>query len=126
MSGTVLLVPSLDELKEEKVESVIAAEEFQVSESHAAVSLQGQTFSSSINWDTCPTPKSEENPGTGDSESVPIYATSLLDPSSGEEEGILDVEVKVRKDSSSLFQDFSLLEERRNSNEAQETPSNPQ
>ncbi len=64
MSGTVQLVLSLNELKEEKVETVIAAEEFQVSEYHQAVSLQGSTFSSSSsnNWDTYL--KSEENPGT--------------------------------------------------------------
>ncbi len=118
MSGTVQLVFSLNELKEEKVETVIAAEEFQVSEYHEAVSLQGPMFSSSVNRNTCL--KSEENPATEGSESAPIFATSLLDPSFMEQEGILS-EVKVGEDSSSLFQDPFLLGERRNSNEAQET-----
>ncbi len=120
MSGTVQLVSSTNELKEEKVETVIAAEEFQVSVYHEAVSLKGQTFpsSSSNNLDTCL--KFGENPGIEDSESVPIYATSLLDPSFMEQEGIAN-EVKVGEDS--RFQDLS-LRERRNSNGAQETPSN--
>ncbi len=103
MSGTVQLVLSLNELKEEKVETVIAAEEFQVSVYHQA--LQGSTFSSSSSWNTCV--KSEGNLGIEDSESSPIYATSHLDPSFIEQEGTLN-EVKLRKDSSSLFQDFSL------------------
>ncbi len=124
MSGTVLLVFSTNELKEEKVETVIAAEEFQVSEYHQAVSLQGQTFSSSSSWNTCL--KSEENPGTEDSESSPIYANSLLDPSFIEQEGGTLNEVKLRKDSSSLIQDFSLLGERRKSNLTQETLSKSQ
>ncbi len=124
MSGTVQLVLSTNDLKEEKVGTVIAAEEFQVSEYHQAGPLQGQTFSSSINWKTFL--KSEENPATEDSESVPIYATSLLDPSFIQREGALHNEVKVSTDSSSLIQDLSLLAERRNSNEAQENPSTSQ
>ncbi len=120
MSGTVQLVLSLNELKEEKVGTVFAAKEFQVSEYHQAVPLQGSAFSSNINGSTYL--KSEEKPGTEDSVSVPIYATSLLDPSLLEQEGPQN-EMKVGEDSSSFIQDISLLEERRNSNEAQETPS---
>ncbi len=120
MSGTVQLVFSTNELKEEKVETVIvaAAEEFQVSEYHQTGTLQESTFSSSssYNWNSLK---------TEDSESVPIYATSLLDPSFIEQEGILN-EAKVGKDSSSLIQDISLLEERRNFNAPPETPSKTQ
>ncbi len=125
MSGTVQLVLSLNELKGERVETVIAATEFQVSEyCHEAVSLQGSTFSSSSSnhWNTSLKP--EENPVTEEAESVPIYATSLLDPFFLEQEGILN-EVKVGEDSSSLIQDIS-LEERRNCNAALETPSQSQ
>ncbi len=119
MSGTVQFVFSANELKEEKVETVIAAEEFQV-EYHEAGPLQGAAFSSrsSNNLNTCL--KSEENPGTEHSESVPVYATSLLEPSFMEQEGTLN-EAKVRK--GSLLQDLSRIE-RWNSNEGQETPSN--
>ncbi len=85
-----------NELKEEKVETVIPEEEFQVS---------------------------EEIPAAEASESVPVFATSLLGPSSTEQEGILNVEVKVRIDSP-LFQYHSLRGEGRKSSEAQETPSN--
>ncbi len=118
MSGTVQLVFSLNELKKEKVETVIAVEEFWVSEYHEAVSLQGSVFPSSPsnNWDTYL--QSEESPGTEDFESVPIYATSLLDPSFIEEKEALN-ELKVREDS--LFQDFS-LGERWNPNAALEAP----
>ncbi len=54
MSGTVQFIFSTNKLKEEKVETVIAAEEFHVSEYHEAVSLQGSTFSSSSSnhWNT--------------------------------------------------------------------------
>ncbi len=120
MSGTVLLVFSTNELKEEKVETVIAAEEFRVSEYHEAASLGGSTFSSSSSnkWNTCL--KTEENPGTEGF--VPVYATSLLDPSFLKQEGTLNNEVKVQEDFSSFFPDL-LLEKRRNSNAALETQS---
>ncbi len=120
------LVFSTNEMKEGKVETVIAAEEFHVSEYHEAVSLQESTFSSSSSnhWNTCL--KSEENRGsTEDTESVAVYATSLLDPSFIEQEGIVN-EAKVGKHSSSLIHDISLVEERRNSNAALETPSKTQ
>ncbi len=64
-------------------------------------------------------PVSEEIHQIEDSESVSVFATSLLGPSSTEQEGIL----KVGKDSPH-FRDPSLRGEQRYSNEAQETPSN--
>ncbi len=124
MSGTVQLVFSSHELEEEKDETVFAAEEFRVSEYREAVSLQRSTFSSSSpsnNWNNLKSClKSEEYPGTEDSESVPIYAASLLDPSFLEQKGILN-EVKIGGDSSSFFPDH-FLEERQNSIAALETP----
>ncbi len=108
------------DLKEEKIE-IASGEEFQVSE-YQAGPLYGSTFtlstSTNSNWNTCL--KTEESPDAADSESIPIYAASLLEPSFMEHEGTRNG-VKAEEDSLSLFCDSSFPEERRNSNETLET-----
>ncbi len=109
---------STNDLKEEKIETAGAAEEFRVSE-YQAGPLHGSTFpfstNSNSNWNSCL--KTEENPDTGDSESIPIYATSFLDPSFMEHQGTRVNGVKAEEDSYSHY----FLEEGENSNETAET-----
>ncbi len=103
MSGSFQSPFSPSDLKEEKVETA-AAEEFQVKSEYQAGPFHGSTFplstSSNSNWNTCL--KTEENPDVGDYESIPIYATALLDPSFMEHQGTLNG-VKVEEDSDSNF-----------------------
>ncbi len=117
MSGNVQTYFSPSDLKEEKIETA-AAEEFQFSECQTGP-LHGSTFplstSPKSNWNSCL--KAEDNPNAGDSESVPIYAASLLDPVFMELRGNMNGG-KAEEDSSSLIH-FS--EESKNSRETAES-----
>ncbi len=106
MSGNVQALFSSSDLKEEKIETA-AAEEFQVKSEYQAGPLHGSAFplstSTNSNWNSCL--KAEENPDAGDSDSIPIFAASLLDTSFLGHQGNLNG-VKADEDSSSCIIHF--------------------
>ncbi len=109
MSGNVQPFFSLNDV-EEKI-GTADVEEFQGSPICAAFLPSKRSKSS---WNTCL--KAEEILGPRDTESVPIYAASLLDTSLMEQEGTQNG-VKDEKYSCSLFRDLSFPDEQGNSNE---------